>query len=80
VAFPAVKGDCTIAELASEYERPNHIYHWKKQLLVGEGKCFRGWRVGRCLAGGRLLDPLYQHMGQLKVEKREFFGTKARAK
>ena len=54
MAFPAVKGDCTIAELASEYERPNHIYHWKKQLLVGEGSVLEGgasadvWPGGGC--------------------------------
>ena len=80
VALAAVKGDRTIAELASEFGvHPNQIYNWKKQLLDGAASVFEGG--GSAVVGtaseGRV-DVLYRQIGQLKVENDlyEGFGVK----
>src|SRR6266849_697814 len=70
VALAAVKGDRTVAELASAFGvHPNQIYNWKKQLLDGAASVFDG---GGAAAEGTVseaeVDVLYRQIGQLKVE------------
>ena len=70
VAVAAVRGDRTIAELASEFGvHPNQIYNWKKQLLDGAARVFEGGGTAvDDVASEAQVDLLYRQIGQLKVE------------
>jgi transposase len=70
VALAAIKGDRTIAELASEFGiHPNQIYNWKKQLLDGAASVFEGGgSAAEGAASEAQVDVLYRQIGQLKVE------------
>ena len=70
VALAAIKGDQTIAELASEFGvHPNQIYNWKKQLQDGAASVFEGGGAAtEGPASEAQVDALYRQIGQLKVE------------
>jgi len=69
VALEAIKGEKTIAQLASEYGvHPNQIGQWKKRLLKELPSVFSGKRKKEEKDRGELEDELYRQIGQLKVE------------
>lgn len=68
VALEAVKGDQTLAELASQYGvHPNQITKWKRHLLDELPELFKN-KDKKNKNSKDLQDSLYQEIGQLKVE------------
>jgi len=76
VALEALKGEETIAQLASRFDvHPNQVHKWKKELIDGATVIF-GNRPGQKKTDNRqLVAKLYQQIGQLKVE-RDFLESK----
>lgn len=69
VSLDALKETKTIAELASYYSvHPTQITKWKKQALVILSQGFSGKQRSREVDKNQLIEELYRHIGQLKVE------------
>jgi len=70
VALEALKGEQTIAEIASRYEvHPNLVTKWKKALQDEAASIFGEDHARKKKQDENLVAQLYQQIGQLKVEK-----------
>lgn len=69
VAMEAIRGEKTIAELASQYEvHPGQINTWKKQALDGLPSLFQRKNSKEARIKGECTDKLYLQIGKLQVE------------
>jgi len=69
VALEALRGEKTIAQIASEYGvHPNQIRQWRQKLLEELPQLFSDRRKSAEKDGEELKAELYRQIGQLKVE------------
>lgn len=69
VALEAIKGERTIAEIASQFEvHPNQITKWKKKLLENVSAVFTSKRNPEIEELKNLTEELYKKIGQQNIE------------
>jgi transposase len=70
VALEAIKGEETIAQIASRYEvHPTLVTRWKKELQEQAASIFGEDHARKKKQDKELVARLYQQIGQLKVER-----------
>lgn len=69
VALEAIKGEKTIAEIASQYKvHPNQILGWKKHLLENVTGLFMRRKDPRLGELEELVEELYKKIGKQNIE------------
>jgi transposase len=70
VALEAIRGDQTVAELASRYElHPNMIATWKRQAIENMAAAFSGASDRKNKSDEAQIKELHAKIGQLTVER-----------
>jgi transposase len=70
VALAALKGEETTSEIAHRFEvHPSQVRTWKRALAEGAAGLFGRDGEREKEADQTLITQLYQHIGQLKVER-----------
>ena len=70
VALKALKGEETVAQLASRFDvHPSQVHKWKKALTDGAAGIFGDGHNQKKPDDQQLVAQLYQQIGQLKVER-----------
>ena len=71
VALQAIRGEETVAQLASRFEiHPTMIHEWKKQVEQSAAAVFdRGGKARTEKRTEETISELYRQIGQLKVER-----------
>jgi len=69
VALEAVKGELTIAEIASKYEvHPNLILNWRRHLLENAAELFSRKKDPQVAEQKDLIEHLYKKIGQQDID------------
>ncbi len=73
VAFEALKGDRTMAELSNEFGvHVSQITKWKKELSEGISSIFAGKGDPEEKSKDKLIEELYKRIGEIEVENNWF--------
>jgi len=70
VALEAIRGDLTLAELATKHGiHPTRIATWKRQAIQGMAATFSGANEAAKAAGDTEIEKLHAKIGRLVVER-----------